>query len=186
MQHKNLSKLLSLILRHKPETVGISLDENGWANVDELLRGIRQSGREMDFSLLEEIVASNDKQRFSFNGDKTKIRANQGHSIAVDVELVRKMPPPILYHGTVERNAESIARQGLLHGSRLHVHLSPDVETALKVAGRRKGNRIIYEIFAGKMQEAGYAFYQSLNGVWLTDHVPREYLQVMKKETQLE
>lgn len=109
---KTLSKFISLILRHKPETVGITLDENGWANVEELLCGIRQSGQLIDFATLEKIVRENDKQRFSFNDDKTKIRANQGHSIQVDVELEEKIPPNFLYHGTIERNANSIDAQG--------------------------------------------------------------------------
>ena len=164
MNDKNLSKFLSLILRHKPETVGITLDVNGWANVEDLLKGIRKSGRIIDFETLEKVVRENDKQRFSFNADKTKIRANQGHSIKVDVELEEKIPPKFLYHGTIERNANSI------------VHLSADIETAQKVAARRKGNSIIYKIFALDMYEAGYIFYQSKNGVWLTETVPPQFL----------
>lgn len=172
---KTLSKFISLILRHKPETVGITLDANGWANVEQLLHGIRQSGRNIDFATLEKIVRENDKQRFSFNDDKTKIRANQGHSIQVDVELEEKIPPKFLYHGTIERNANSIDAQGILKGSRLYVHLSADVETAQKVAARRKGNPVIYKINALAMHEAGHTFFQSKNGVWLTDIVPPKY-----------
>ena len=176
---KNLSKFLSLILRHKPETVGIKLDENGWANVEELLRGIKKIGRKIDFVTLEKVVRENDKQRFSFNDDKTKIRANQGHSIQVDVELEKKIPPTFLYHGTIERNANSIATKGILKGSRLYVHLSTDIETAQKVASRRKGIPIIYKISALAMHEDGFNFYQSKNGVWLTDFVPPKYFSVL-------
>ena len=171
MNEKSLSKFLSLVLRHKPETIGLKLDANGWADVSEILRGMKIS-----MSALEKVVAENDKQRFSFNADKTKIRANQGHSVKVDVELAEKIPPEILYHGTVERNAESIETRGLLKMKRLYVHLSADVETAKKVAGRRAGAAVIYEIFARQMYEAGFKFYQSENGVWLTEHVPPEFL----------
>lgn len=172
---KNLSKFLSLILRHKPEIVGINLDENGWADVEELLKGINSNGRRLTFSTLEKIVRENDKQRFSFNEDKTKIRANQGHSVKVDVELEEKTPPKFLYHGTIERNANSIDAQGILKGTRLYVHLSADIETAQKVAARRKGNSVIYKIFAQVMHEDGYKFFQSKNGVWLTEIVPPKY-----------
>lgn len=172
---KNLSKFLSLILRHKPETVGITLDENGWADVGELLQKINKGGRTIDFETLEKIVRENDKQRFSFNDDKTKIRANQGHSIQVDVELEKKIPPEFLYHGTIERNSNSIETNGILKGSRLYVHLSADIETAQKVATRRKGSPIIYKISALAMHEDGYIFYQSKNGVWLTEFVPPKY-----------
>lgn len=171
MNEKSLSKFLSLVLRHKPETIGLKLDANGWASVSEILRGMK-----IEMSALEKVVAENDKQRFSFNADKTKIRANQGHSVKVDVELAEKVPPEILYHGTVERNAESIERRGLLKMKRLYVHLSADVETAKKVAGRRAGAAVIYEIFARQMYDAGFKFYQSENGVWLTEHVPPKFL----------
>ena len=176
MREKQLGKFLSLVLRHKPETVGIALDEHGWANVDELLQGIRGSGREIDMALLKHIVRENDKQRFSFSEDGRKIRANQGHSVAVDVELEQRPPPEILYHGTVERNIHSIETEGLLRGNRLYVHLSPDTATANKVAARRKGMPVIYEVLAGRMCRDGYVFYRSINGVWLTEHVPSEYL----------
>ena len=167
---KNLSKFLSLILRHKPETVGLKLDENGWADVAELLKKIK-----IDFATLEKVVRENDKQRFSFNEDKTKIRANQGHSVKVDVELEEKIPPKFLYHGTIERNVNSINAQGILKGSRLYVHLSADIETAEKVAARRRGNNVIYKISAQVMHNDGYKFFQSKNGVWLTEFVPPKY-----------
>ena len=175
MDIKKLSKFLSLILRHKPETVNIKLDKNGWANVAEILRGMK-----IDFATLEKVVAENDKQRFSFNDDKTKIRANQGHSVKVDVELAEKIPPEILYHGTIEKNLKSIAAQGLLKMNRLYVHLSADIETAKKVAARRSGTAVIYKIAARKMYNDGYKFFQSANGVWLVDNVPPKYLQHLK------
>ena len=171
-----LSKFLSLILRHKPEQIGIKLDEHGWANVDELIAGVQKSDETFDFALLNKVVAENDKQRFSFNKDKTKIRANQGHTKKVDVELEEKNPPKILYHGTLARNADSINSKGLLKMKRLHVHLSGDVETAQKVAARRHGESIIYKVDAEAMVHDGHKFFQSVNGVWLTDHVPAKYL----------
>ena len=171
MDIKKLSKFLSLILRHKPETIGIKLDKNGWANVSEILRGMK-----IDMATLEKVVAENNKQRFSFSEDKTKIRANQGHSVKVDVELTEKIPPQILYHGTIEKNLKSIVAQGLLKMNRLHVHLSADIETAKKVASRRSGNAVIFELAARQMYNDGYKFFQSENGVWLTDKVPPKYL----------
>ena len=175
---KRLSKFLSLILRHKPETVGISLDEHGWADVGELLEGIRKTGRIIDLPTLERIVEENDKQRFSLSTDRKRIRANQGHSVQVDVELEQKEPPEVLYHGTVEKNRESIEEKGLLRGTRLYVHLSGDVETARKV-GQRHGKPVIYIVDASAMHAAGYIFYRSVNGVWLTKAVPEEYLSVL-------
>lgn len=171
MDIKKLSKFLSLILRHKPETINIKLDKNGWANVSEILRGMK-----IDFATLEKVVAENDKQRFSFNEDKTKIRANQGHSVKVDVELVEKIPPEILYHGTIEKNLESISARGLLKMNRLYVHLSADIETAKKVATRRAGNAIIFKVAARQMFNDGFKFFQSANGVWLVETVPSKYL----------
>lgn len=172
MEVKKLSKFLSLVLRHKPETLKLKLDKNGWADVAEILRGMK-----IDMAMLEKVVAENDKQRFSFNADKTKIRANQGHSVKVDVELEEKIPPAILYHGTLEKNSASITARGLLKMNRLHVHLSGDVETAKKVAARRNGTPIIYEIAARQMHSDGYKFYQSANGVWLTETVPPTYVR---------
>lgn len=174
-----ISKYISLILRHKPEVIGIQLDANGWANVEALLAGI---GRKypIDFEVLEEIVRTDNKQRYSFNEDKTKIRANQGHSIQVDVELSVTEPPEILYHGTAERFSASIEAKGLLPQNRLYVHLSPDMETAEKV-GRRHGKPVIYLVNAGQMQQDGYTFLLSANGVWLTKMVPAQYLKRLGK-----
>lgn len=168
------SKFLSLILRHKPETIGIKLDEHGWADVSELISGISKT-RPFDMKMLEEIVRTDSKQRYSFNEDKTLIRANQGHSIPVDVELEKKTPPEFLYHGTGEKFVSSIDKEGLLSKSRLYVHLSKDTETAVKV-GSRHGKPVVYRVEAGKMADDGYEFFLSVNGVWLTKAVPAEYL----------
>ena len=168
------SRYISLILRHKPETIGITLDEHGWANVDELIAGVSRT-HPLTMGLLQEIVRTDEKQRYSFNEDKTLIRANQGHSIPVDVELPELEPPAVLYHGPGKKYVESIDRQGLLPMSRLYVHLSADTDTAVKV-GRRHGVPVVYTIQAGKMFADGHLFYRSVNGVWLTKKVPIEYL----------
>lgn len=168
------SRYISLILRHKPDTIGITLDEHGWASVDELIAGVSRT-HPLTMESLEEIVRTDEKQRYFFNGDKTLIRANQGHSIPVDVELPELEPPAILYHGTGKKYGPSIDRQGLLPKSRLYVHLSADKDTAVKV-GRRHGAPVVYTVQAGKMSADGYLFYRSVNGVWLTKEVPTEYL----------
>lgn len=168
------SRYISLILRHKPETIGIALDEHGWANVDELIAGVSRT-HPMTMELLQDIVRTDEKQRYFFNEDKTLIRANQGHSIPVDVELPERKPPAILYHGTGQKYVESIDRQGLLPKSRLYVHLSTDKDTAVKV-GKRHGIPVVYTIQAEKMFADGYLFYCSVNSVWLTKKVPTEYL----------
>ena len=171
------SKFISLILRHKPETIGITLDEHGWADVQELIDGINHAGgHSLDREILEEIVQSDEKQRYSFNEDHTLIRANQGHSIPVDVELEEKTPPDILWHGTGEKYVESIDAIGLIPKSRLYVHLSSDIETAKKV-GSRHGRPVIYEIDCRQMAEDGYRFFESANHVWLTGEVPAKYLK---------
>lgn len=174
MSNKKTSMFISLILRHKPEAIGISLDEHGWADVDDLLAGIQQT-RPFSREDLEEIVKTDSKQRYSFNEDKTLIRANQGHSIPVDVELEEIMPPKVLYHGSAEKYVTFIEQEGLIPKSRLYVHLSKDVDTALKV-GKRHGKAIVYLIDAEKMAQDGYKFYLSVNGVWLTKAVPTMYL----------
>ncbi len=173
------SKYLSLILRHKPEVIGITLDEHGWANVDELIEGIAKT-QPMDMKLLEKIVAEDEKQRYSFNQDKTLIRANQGHSIPVDVELQKAVPPDLLWHGTGIKYVDSIDREGLKPKSRLYVHLSKDIDTAVKV-GRRHGKPIVYQINAKQMQEDGCDFFLSANSVWLTKNVLPQYLTKMKE-----
>lgn len=174
MKVNEISKYIALILRHKPEEIGIVLDEHGWANVDDLINGINKT-TPFTFEMLEEIVLTDSKQRYSFNNDKTLIRANQGHSISVDVELKENIPPNVLWHGTGEKYMSGIDKQGLVKKSRLYVHLSADAETAKKV-GRRHGNPIIYKIAAKDMYNKGYKFYLSINGVWLTKFVPIEFL----------
>ena len=172
------SKFLSLVLRHKPEAAGIRLDEHGWAEVPALLSGMTKAGTPIDMKLLEEIVRTDDKQRYSFNEDRSKIRANQGHSVAVDLELKPVAPPEQLWHGTADRFLDSIMRTGLKPMSRQYVHLSPNVETARKV-GVRHGKPVILSVASKKMAEDGYTFYLSKNGVWLTDSVPVQYITVL-------
>ena len=172
---KETSRFIALILRHKPEVIGIALDEHGWANVEELIAGVGQS-RQFSMADLEEIVRTDEKQRFSFNGDKTLIRANQGHSIPVDVELEEAVPPEVLYHGTGEKYVDSIEKQGILSKTRLYVHLSADYDTAVKV-GSRHGKPVVYRIMAGKMASDDFRFYRSVNGVWLTKEVPTGYFE---------
>ncbi len=169
---KSTSKFLSLILRHKPQIVGLQLDEHGWAEVDELVCRVKG----LDRAKLEKIVAADEKQRYSFSADGKLIRANQGHSIPVDLELAELKPPEILYHGTCESFGSAIIAQGLKKMSRLYVHLSSDVETAEKV-GRRRGKPKIFVVESGKMFVDGFKFYRSVNGVWLTEHVPAKYLK---------
>lgn len=178
MSLRETSKFIALILRHKPETIGITLDEHGWANVDELIEGVNMT-YPLTMEELEEIVRTDEKQRYSFNDDKTLIRANQGHSIPVDVELKEVHPPKYLYHGTGEKYVPSIDIQGLIPKSRLYVHLSGDIETAVKV-GSRHGKPVVYRVLAEQMVEAGMLFYKSVNGVWLTKNVPARYLKKEK------
>lgn len=178
MNPKETSKFISLILRHKPEAIGITLDEHGWANVEELIAGVAKT-HEFNADILEEIVRTDEKQRYSFNEDKTLIRANQGHSIPVDVELDEAEPPVTLWHGTGEKYVAAIDDQGLIPKSRLYVHLSKDRDTAVKV-GKRHGMPVLYIVKAGKMYQDGYKFYLSKNGVWLTKKVPVKYLVKQK------
>lgn len=174
MNNKDVSKFIALILRHKPESIGITLDEHGWANVGDLIAGIAKTQR-FTMEMLEEIVRTDNKQRYSFNEDKTLIRANQGHSIPVDVELPEMLSPVVLYHGTGVKYKDSIDQQGLIPKSRLYVHLSQDYDTAVKV-GQRHGKPFVYKVDAARMSADGYKFFLSVNGVWLTKKVPAEYL----------
>jgi putative RNA 2'-phosphotransferase len=170
-----ISKILSLLLRHKPEKAGIELDKNGWVDVTVLINNFSEKFFPIDFEKLQLVVEQDNKQRYAFNSDKTKIRANQGHSIPVDLDLQPSVPPDILYHGTVERFIQSIRTDGLRKGNRQYVHLSKDRETAKNV-GNRRGNAIILEIQAEKMISEGFLFYLSENKVWLTDFVPAKYI----------
>ena len=171
------SKFLSLVLRHRPETVGITLDAEGWVAVDELLKACADHGRVISRERLGEVVRTNDKQRFSFSPDGLRIRARQGHSVPVELGLVPVEPPELLYHGTVERFLPSIRRTGLVRGKRHHVHLSGDAQTATRV-GQRRGRPIVLVIEARRMYGDGHSFYRSENGVWLTDAVSIQYLRI--------
>jgi putative RNA 2'-phosphotransferase len=171
------SKYLSLVLRHRPEVLGITLDAQGWTDVATLLEKLHRNGISIDQNVLAQIVATNSKKRFAFSDDGTKIRASQGHSVAVDLGYQPAMPPQVLYHGTGEKSLNSILKSGLQKGERHHVHLSADVETAIKV-GQRHGKPVVLHVAAQQMQKDGFLFFISQNGVWLTDYVPAAYLAV--------
>lgn len=174
-----LSRFLSLILRHKPEEIGITLDANGWADVDDLLNGVNRSGRKIDRTVLESIVASDEKGRYTFSDDGKRIRACQGHSVDIDLQLTSLEPPEFLYHGTASRFSKQITTEGLKPRSRQYVHLSLDRETATDV-GSRHGKPIVYLIPAQEMSRAGFLFYRSENDIWLTAHVPAKYLLITR------
>jgi putative RNA 2'-phosphotransferase len=174
-QVKHISKFMSLVLRHKPEEIGLMLDENGWADVQELIEKLNTKGANINIAIINEVVETNDKKRFAFNEDKTKIRASQGHSIEVELDLKETIPPDILYHGTATRYLESILKTGLQKQSRQHVHLSTTVETA-KAVGTRHGKPVILIIDAKTMLETGHKFFLSANNVWLTDAVPSQFI----------
>ena len=173
-----LSKFLSLVLRHKPEIIGIQLDEQGWTDVPTLIRKSEAAGVFMDMETLRFVVENNNKKRFLLDEAQGRIRASQGHSIEVQLGYSAQEPPEILYHGTAERFLKSILESGLQKRQRHHVHLSRDVETAIKV-GSRHGRPVVLEVRAKEMQEAGFQFFMSDNGVWLTDAVPAHYLRVL-------
>jgi putative RNA 2'-phosphotransferase len=174
-----VSKLLSFGLRHRPDELGLQLDAAGWSGVDQVLESLAAHGERVsveDLRELRQLVATSDKQRFALSEDGRRIRANQGHSIAVELDLPPREPPPRLYHGTVDRFLDRIRAEGLLRGSRTHVHLSSDEGTARVVASRRRGLPVILSVRAGEMHADGFPFYLSDNGVWLTGHVPSRYL----------
>ena len=175
---KKRSKFLSLLLRHRPELLDLKLEEGGWTSVQTLIEKINKEkkGDIFTFQELEYVVKNNDKQRFAFNGDKTKIRANQGHSTSVEMNYVPKTPPSVLYHGTATKNVESILKNGIVKGNRQYVHLSADIETAQKV-GARHGKPFIFKIETFKPHQDGVKFYQAENGVWLADYISNEYLE---------
>jgi putative RNA 2'-phosphotransferase len=175
---RRISKYLSLVLRHEPSAAGVALDAEGWVDVEDLLAGAARHGFSFTIAELEEVVKTNDKQRFALSADAKRIRANQGHSVVVELGLTPQTPPAVLYHGTVERFVTSIMANGLEKRSRQHVHLSPDVATATRV-GSRRGNAIILEIAAAEMHYAGYEFFRSANGVWLTEQVPAKYISTL-------
>ena len=173
---KRISKFLSYVLRHHPESIGLKLDRNGWANVEELIQKSTVENLVFIKEDLHHIVETNDKRRFSFNEDKTLIRANQGHSIAVDLGYQAIEPPSLLFHGTAARNLPSIFAQGLKRGQRHHVHLTDNFETARNV-GLRYGRPVILHVDSGSMAKDNFSFFRSDNGVWLTEHVPPRYLR---------
>ena len=166
-----ISKFLSLVLRHQPQTIGITLDENGWTDVPALLQKMNAGGTPLTMEVLDHVVATNSKKRFAFNEDRSKIRASQGHSVDVDLGYTEQQPPAILYHGTAEVFVASIQASGLEKRKRHHVHLSAETITAINV-GQRHGRPVVFEVAAAQMTADGFVFFRSDNGVWLTDHVP--------------
>ena len=180
-RNRRISKFLSLILRHRPETVAIELDSAGWAAVDALLAGMSAEGLAVSFEELVDVVETNDKRRFIFSEDRTKIRAVQGHSRDVDLGYVPTPPPRLLFHGTVARFLPAIRDQGLLRGRRQFVHLSPDEATAATV-GKRRGQPIVLTIDARRMHADGHLFFRADNGVWLTAQVPPGYILTSRQD----
>jgi putative RNA 2'-phosphotransferase len=170
-----LSKFLSYVLRHKPDAIDLQLDSQGWANISELVEKANAAGTGCSREDLLLVAASGDKKRFSLSDDGLRIRAAQGHSVKVELGLLPRQPPPLLYHGTATRFVGSILSEGLKPRSRQHVHLSLDEATAHQV-GRRHGKPIVFSVDALAMQSQGLVFYHADNGVWLTDHVPPEFL----------
>ncbi|QIP85664.1 RNA 2'-phosphotransferase [Streptomyces sp. Tu 2975] len=169
-----VSKYLSKHLRHQPDRIGITLDANGWVEIDELMRAASEHGFRFTHAELEHVVAVNDKRRFTIDG--TRIRANQGHTVAVDLDLPAAEPPEYLYHGTVSHNLNAIRANGLLPMARHDVHLSPDRETATRV-GARRGRPVVLSVHAGALHRAGHVFRVSANGVWLTASVPPRFIR---------
>ncbi|NVZ23697.1 RNA 2'-phosphotransferase [Pseudomonas costantinii] len=178
-QRDGISKLLSYVLRHAPESLDIVLDSDGWTDVDALIHNANQHGHNLDREALLEVVETNDKKRFTLSGDGQRIRAAQGHSTEqVQVQHVEKAPPALLYHGTASRFMASIEVQGLIPGSRHHVHLTDNPETAMSV-GKRYGQPVLLTVDAQAMSQAGVQFFQADNGVWLVASVPATYLTSM-------
>ncbi len=178
---KSVSRFLSLILRHKPDIADLTLDPEGWVDVDTLIRGCAKQGRHFDRTELDELVRTNAKQRFTFSGDGKRIRANQGHSTKVDLGYAPIEPPDTLFHGTVTRFLAAITESGLQRMQRHHVHLSPD-ETTARSVGSRRGKAVILAVDSKKMYSAGYEFYRTPNNVWLTDEVPSGFIRIHNPE----
>ena len=174
----SISKFMSLVLRHQPGSIGLALDAAGWTSVDELLARAAAHGRLITREELDEVVATSDKRRFALSDDGTRIRANQGHSVGIDLGLPPVRPPEFLFHGTASRFVESVLATGLERRSRHHVHLTANVATG-EAVGRRYGKPVILRIAAGRMAEAGYEFFRSANDVWLVDAVPAAFIEVM-------
>jgi putative RNA 2'-phosphotransferase len=177
------SKLLSLVLRHNPGAIGVQLDAGGWADLDELVACADRSGNKISRELILQVVAESDKQRFALSADGRRIRANQGHSINVDLGLVQTEPPEVLFHGTAVRFLDSIFASGLNAATRQHVHLSADVETALRV-GRRHGSPAVLRVDSRGLHVAGQAFFRSENGVWLTSQISPQFLALHQSQPE--
>lgn len=177
---KGISKFLSLVLRHRPEIIGVELDAQGWADVDVLIRQFNANGTFIDRELLDHVVDTNSKKRFAFNENRKLIRASQGHSIPVQLGYSAQLPPDVLFHGTGAQAVASILNAGLEKRDRQHVHLSQDFQTAVQVGGRH-GKPVVFNVLAAEMHSAGYSFYLSENGVWLTDHVPAAFILLKDK-----
>jgi putative RNA 2'-phosphotransferase len=173
-----ISKFMSYALRHKPQDAGITVDKNGWTRVDSLIESANKNGYELDMEKLKLIVEHNNKKRFILSEDNLKIRANQGHTIKIDLQLKKTVPPVILYHGSAVQNINSILKHGLLKKTRHHVHLSKDIPTAISV-GQRYGKPVLFEIDSKQMFADGIHFYLSENGVWLCDEVKPKYLKIV-------
>lgn len=171
----HLSKLLSLVLRHRPDELGLVLDAGGWVEVDDLRAALAARGEVVSAADLTELVRTSDKQRFALSSDGRRIRAQQGHSVPVELGYAPAAPPEVLFHGTVARFLPSIRTRGLLKGRRHHVHLSETEDTASRVGGRR-GAPVVLRVRAAEMAAAGHAFFQTPNRVWLTDHVPPGFI----------
>ncbi|MFK7798548.1 MAG: RNA 2'-phosphotransferase [Aureispira sp.] len=176
MSQKKVSKFLSYVLRHNPSAIDLNLNEQGWASIEQLLQQLTQYKYPISHNELLEVVKNDNKQRFKVDETGLYIRANQGHSISIDLGLEPTIPPTLLYHGTAQKNKQSILNVGLQKRNRHQVHLSSQYSTAVQV-GSRHGKPLIFMVDTPAMQEAGHLFYQSDNGVWLTDHVPSQYLK---------
>lgn len=175
---KSISKFLSFVLRHEPQSIGLQLDEGGWASVDDLLVKAAAAGKRLDRQKLQRVVDTSDKKRFALSEDGRRIRANQGHSIDVTLGLQAVLPPGLLYHGTASRFLDAILVTGLDKRERHHVHLTEDLNIARSV-GQRYGKVVLLEIDAGRMHDDGHLFFRSDNAVWLTDVVPPAYIKVL-------
>lgn len=178
---KHISKFMSLVLRHQPAAAGLTLDEEGWVLVDDLIAGLTAHGTPVTLEMIEEVVAGSDKQRFAFDESGERIRANQGHSVKVDLHFEPAVPPEFLFHGTAEKSVEAILAHGIQKRSRLHVHLSPDEPTAVQ-EGSRHGRPVVLRVRAGAMHRDGLVFYLSSNGVWLTEEVPPQFCERLAAE----
>lgn len=176
-----LSKFLSMVLRHSPAQFGLTLEAGGWVAVADLIEAADRHGFRFSLQELSEVVATSDKQRFAWDDSGTRIRATQGHTTAVEMTFDRGIPPPVLYHGTADRNVDSILLTGLMKMLRHHVHLSMDAESA-KHVGSRHGKPVVLAVASGRMADSRFEFFLSANGVWLVDHVPPEFLSVVRHE----